>query len=98
VRDRAVLMVGFASGGRRGSEIVGLRVEPLAAGEPVSGADGTPLPSLSIHLGRTKTSGADHDEVVYLTGRPVDALRGGSVCLNVSANFCAPSEARCSQA
>lgn len=30
--------------------------------------------SLSIHLGRTKTSGADQDEVVYLAGRPVEAL------------------------
>lgn len=25
-------------------------------------------------MGRTKTSGSDKDEVVYLTGRPVDAL------------------------
>jgi len=33
-----------------------------------------PLPSLSIHLGRTKTSGADYDEIVYLSGRPVEAL------------------------
>jgi hypothetical protein len=33
-----------------------------------------PLPALSIHLGRTKTAGADDDQVVYLTGRPVDAL------------------------
>lgn len=33
-----------------------------------------PLPSLSIHLGRTKNSGASQDEVVYLTGRPVEAL------------------------
>lgn len=39
---------------------------------PVEGSP--PLPSLSIHLGRTKTSGADNEEVVYLTGRPVDAL------------------------
>ncbi len=31
-------------------------------------------PSLGIHLGRTKTSGTDHDEIVYLTGRPVKAL------------------------
>jgi hypothetical protein len=32
------------------------------------------LPSLAIHLGRTKTSSGDHDEVVYLTGQPVKAL------------------------
>lgn len=31
-------------------------------------------PSLSIHLGRSKTSGSEHDEIVYLTGGPVEAL------------------------
>lgn len=40
----------------------------------VTDENASPLPSLGIHLGRTKTSGADHDEIVYLTGRPVDAL------------------------
>ncbi|MEJ5020958.1 site-specific integrase [Ochrobactrum vermis] len=74
LRDRAILMVAFASGGRRRSEIAGLRVEQLVKQSPVTDEDGAPLPSLGIHLGRTKTSGADHDEVVYLTGRPVEAL------------------------
>jgi integrase len=74
VRDRAVLMVGFASGGRRRSEIAGLRKEQLTVEAPVTGDGGKPLPSLSIQLGRTKTSGKDDDEVVYLTGRPVEAL------------------------
>ena len=74
LRDRAILMVAFASGGRRRSEIAGLRVEQLTAEPPVPVESGPPLPSLAIHLGRTKTSGADHDEVVYLTGRPVEAL------------------------
>lgn len=74
LRDRAILMVAFASGGRRRSEIASLRREQLTAEPPVVVADGPPLPSLAIHLGRTKTSGADHDEVVYLTGRPVEAL------------------------
>jgi integrase len=74
VRDRAILMVGFASGGRRRSEIAGLRREQLTVEAPVIVEGGAPLPSLSIHLGRTKTSGANEDEVVYLTGRPVDAL------------------------
>ena len=73
-RDRAILMVAFASGGRRRSEVAHLRCEQLTQEEPVITEAGQPLPSLSIHLGRTKTSGADHDEVVYLTGRPVDAL------------------------
>ncbi|MCD7111311.1 tyrosine-type recombinase/integrase [Rhizobium sp. DKSPLA3] len=74
LRDRAILMIAFASGGRRRSEVAGLRVEQLTAEPPVPVESGPPLPSLAIHLGRTKTSGADHDEVVYLTGRPVEAL------------------------
>ena len=74
LRDRAILMVAFASGGRRRSEVAGLRTEQLIRQAPVTDEDGTPLPSLGIHLGRTKTSGADHDEIVYLTGRPVEAL------------------------
>jgi integrase len=74
VRDRAILMVAFASGGRRRSEIAGLRVEQITVEPPIETESGPPLPSRAIHLGRTKTSGADHDEVVYLTGRPVEAL------------------------
>src|SRR5690606_21963238 len=74
LRDRAILMVAFASGGRRRSEVAGLRVEQLVKQPAVTDEDGSPLPSLGIHLGRTKTSGADQDEIVYLTGRPVEAL------------------------
>jgi integrase len=74
IRDRAILMVAFASGGRRRSEIAGLRREQLTVEVPITIEDGPPLPSLAIHLGRTKTSGADQDEVVFLTGRPVDTL------------------------
>ncbi|MBA3043428.1 MAG: site-specific integrase [Rhizobiaceae bacterium] len=74
IRDRAILMVAFASGGRRRSEIAGLRKEQLTVEAPIVVDGGPPLPSLSIHLGRTKTSGAENDEVVYVAGRPVDAL------------------------
>lgn len=74
LRDRAILMVAFASGGRRRSEVAGLRVEQLVKQAPVTDENGSPLPSLGIHLGRTKTSGTDHDEIVYLTGLPVEAL------------------------
>ncbi|NKL38422.1 site-specific integrase [Rhizobium sophorae] len=74
IRDRAILMVAFASGGRRRSEVAGLRREQVTVEAPVTGEDDIPLPSLAIHLGRTKNSGAGQDEVVYLTGRPVDAL------------------------
>ncbi|EKF61565.1 integrase family protein [Agrobacterium albertimagni AOL15] len=74
VRDRAILMVAFASGGRRRSEIAALRLEQLQPEEPIEVESGPPLPSVSVHLGRTKTSGAENDEVVYLTGRPVETL------------------------
>lgn len=74
LRDRAILMVAFASGGRRRSEIAGLRREQLTVEPTIVVEGGPPLPALAIRLGRTKTSGADHDEVVYLTRRPVEAL------------------------
>ncbi len=74
IRDRAILMVAFASGGRRRSEVACLRIEQLVKQAPVTDEDGSLLASLGIHLGRTKTGGADQDEFVYLTGRPVEAL------------------------
>ncbi|MGV2103210.1 tyrosine-type recombinase/integrase [Rhizobium sp. 21-4511-3d] len=76
LRDRAILMVAFASGGRRRSEIAALRVDQLTVEAPIEQKDGPPLPSLAIHLGRTKTTSGERDEVVYLTGRPVEALNG----------------------
>lgn len=39
-----------------------------------STAPSPPLPSVAIHLGRTKTTNGEQDDVVYLTGRPVDVL------------------------
>jgi len=74
IRDRAILMVAFASGGRRRSEIAGLRTEQIVKQEPVTDEDGSLLPSFGIHLGRTKTGSISQDEFVYLTGRPVEAL------------------------
>ena len=74
IRDRAILMVAFASGGRRRSEIASLRVEQLTVEAPIELPDSPPLPSLAIHLGRTKTTTGEQDEIVYLTGQPVEAL------------------------
>lgn len=79
LRDRALLLVAFASGGRRRSEIAGLRFDDIEdrtdvqrrPGDP----DDPPLPCVSIRLGRTKTTGADEAERVLLIGRPVEALR-----------------------
>jgi len=83
LRDRAILMVAFASGGRRRSEIAGLRVEQLSAEAPIAIADGPPLPSLAIHLGRTKTTSGEQDDIVYLTGRPVEALQAWMVAARI---------------
>ncbi len=82
-RDRAILMVAFASGGRRRSEITSLRREQLTVEPPIEVADGPPLPSLAIHLGRTKTSTGEQDDVVYLTGRPVEALNDWMVAARI---------------
>jgi integrase len=84
LRDRAILMVAFASGGRRRSEIATLRKDQLQPEYPIEADSGPPLPSLSIHLGRTKTSGAENDEVVYLTGRPVEALNAWLTAANIN--------------
>ncbi|MGF6178642.1 tyrosine-type recombinase/integrase [Ensifer sp. 4252] len=79
LRDRALLLAAFASGGRRRSEIAGLRVEDLTDEEPVradpSDLNSPALSCLSIRLGRTKTTTNDDDEHVLLIGRSVIALK-----------------------
>ncbi|RJT23814.1 integrase [Mesorhizobium waimense] len=81
VRDRALLITAFASGGRRRSEMASLRFEQIVEEEPVPAEPKAPdssdkLPCLSIRLGRTKTTQADSDAFVLLVGRPVLALKG----------------------
>jgi integrase len=77
-RDAALLLVAFASGGRRCSEVAGLRVEQLVEEAPVPADPADPrspsLPCVSIVLGRTKTGQADEDHRVLLVGLPVEAL------------------------
>lgn len=80
LRDRALLLTAFASGGRRRSEMASLRVEQLVEADPVpadpkDSDSSAKLPCLSIHLGRTKTTQADSDVTVLLVGRPVLALQ-----------------------
>ena len=79
VRDLAILMVAFASGGRRRSEVAHLRLEQLRDEPPVSvnAADpaSSPLPCLAIQLGRTKTTSANDDGRVLMVGPPVIALK-----------------------
>lgn len=77
-RDAALLLVAFASGGRRRSEVANLRVEDLVEETPVPSDPGEPgsnrLPCLSIVLGRTKTGTADEDRRALLVGRAVECL------------------------
>ncbi|NVP58520.1 site-specific integrase [Mycoplana rhizolycopersici] len=79
IRDHAILLTAFASGGRRRSEIANLRVEDLVEEEPVHATPddpaSPPLPCLAIRLGRTKTTGPDDDARSLMIGRPVEALK-----------------------
>ena len=78
-RDLAILLLAFASGGRRRSEVARLRVEQLSE-EPAVPLDprdprSPTLPCLAIQLGRTKTGDTDDGGRVLLVGPPVEALR-----------------------
>jgi integrase len=78
-RDLAILLLAFASGGRRRSEVARLRVEQLSE-EPAVPLDprdprSPTLHCLAIQLGRTKTGNADDEGRVFLVGPPVEALR-----------------------
>ncbi|RWG04517.1 site-specific integrase [Mesorhizobium sp.] len=79
VRDRALLLVAFASGGRRRSEVASLRLAQIEEQDPVAAdpkePEGPKLPCAKIRLGRTKTTEANDDAFVLLVGRPVLALQ-----------------------
>ncbi|HEV2603448.1 MAG TPA: site-specific integrase [Microvirga sp.] len=77
-RDRALLLVAFASGGRRRSEVAGLRVEDLVHEAPVplrpDDPDSPKVPKITIRLGRTKTTSDEEDARVVVLGRTAQAL------------------------
>jgi len=78
-RDLAILLLAFASGGRRRSEVARLWVEQISEEQAVpgdrQGPDSPTLPCVAIQLGRTKTGIADEAARVLLAGPPVEALR-----------------------
>lgn len=78
VRDTALLLVGFASGGRRRSELAALRVEQLSFEPPVPEDATDPnsprLNCMTLRLGRTKTEDAHKSSSALLVGRAADAL------------------------
>ena len=79
LRDRALLLLGFASGGRRRSEIAGLRLNQVSFDEPLPEDFENPhsllIPAAHILLGRTKTENSGDDNHVLLLGQPVEALQ-----------------------
>jgi len=79
LRDRALLLVAFAAGGRRRSEVARLRLEdlverPSVPADPVR-PKGETLPCLAWRLGTTKTTTHEQDVSVLLIGSPVTVLR-----------------------
>jgi integrase len=89
VRDRALLLLAFGSGGRRRSEVAKLEVEDIENLEPVSAdpeaPEGGKLPVVAIRLRRTKTAAADAGESVLAVGRPVEALHAWLVFAKIAA-------------
>lgn len=79
VRDRALLLMAFGSGGRRRSEVATLRIEHLVEQDPVAtdpkNPDSPLLPCMRLNLSRTKTTEADDDAFVLLVGRPVVMIK-----------------------
>jgi hypothetical protein len=79
-RDLAILLA-FASGGTRRSEVAWLRVEQLRDEPPARLDPHAPkspaLPCLAIQLGRTKTGDADEEGRVLLVGPPVGRFTNG---------------------
>jgi integrase len=78
LRDRALLLTAFASGGRRRSELANLRVEDIVREEPVpvdpNDAQSRKLTCLTLRLGRTKTTSLEDQATALLIGTPADAL------------------------
>jgi site-specific recombinase XerC len=78
IRDRAILLTAFASGGRRRSELANLRAEDVVHEAPVladpQDENSAALPCLTLRLGRTKTTDAEDNAFVLLIGRPAEAL------------------------
>ncbi|UFW92028.1 site-specific integrase (plasmid) [Bradyrhizobium barranii] len=78
-RDLAILLLAFASGGRRRSEVARLRVEqitdePAVQLDPQNPESGL-LACAAVQLGRTKTGNFDDEGKVLIVGPPVEALR-----------------------
>ncbi len=74
LRDRAMLSLAFAAGGRRRSEIAALEIGQVEWRRAEAGADPAEAPALLISLGRTKTTAADDGARVRVRGRAIGDL------------------------
>ena len=71
LRDRAMLTLAFAAGGRRRSEVAAMTVGDLIALKPIEANDPAwpeGLPMMAISMGRTKTTNAEDALQVYVSG------------------------------
>jgi integrase len=79
LRDRAMLLVAFAAGGRRRSEVASLRHAQISEAEPIRLRSSDPtspmVPCVRIALGRTKTTTAGQGAYVFAAGRAAVALQ-----------------------
>jgi integrase len=79
LRDRAILLVAFAAGGRRRSEVAGLRHSQITVADPIKLQPSDPASStvlcVRIALGRTKTTTAGQGAFVFAAGRAAVALQ-----------------------
>ena len=79
LRDRAILLVAFAAGGRRRSEVAGLRHSQITVADPIKLQPSDPtsptVPCVRIALGRTKTTTAGQGAFVFAAGRAAVALQ-----------------------
>jgi integrase len=78
IRDRAILLVAFAAGGRRRSEVATLRHSQITVVDPIKLRPADPasptVPCIRIALGRTKTTTAGQGAFVFAAGRAAVAL------------------------
>ena len=88
LRDRAILLVAFAAGGRRRSEVATLRHSQITVADPIKLRPTDPtsptVPCIRIALGRTKTTTAGQGAFVFAAGRAAVALHEWMQAANIT--------------
>lgn len=75
LRDAALVVTAFASGGRRRSEVAALTRSQVHFLPDLTSEEGHPLMAVGIDMGRTKTTNADDGEQVFVVGRAAAILK-----------------------